>query len=71
MAPMDFPSNVKDNVSSLLCLYNDISKNLMLPNAVAFNMIKNNDDYDVILANTLLMASTTNETWIQHLQGRF
>ena len=66
---MDMPMKVKDKVSSFLYLYNDISKNLLLPNVVAFNMLRNNDD-DVNLGKTLPIASTTDGTWIQHAQDR-
>jgi hypothetical protein len=57
----DMPMKVKDKVSrSYVCT--TTSKNLMLPNVVAFNMLRNNDDDDVNLGKTLSMASTTNGT---------
>lgn len=43
----------------------------MLPNVIAFNMLRNNhDDVDVNLGNTLPMASATNVTWIHHVQDK-
>jgi hypothetical protein len=57
----DMPMKVKDKVShSYVCT--TTSKNLMLPNVVAFNMLRNNNDDDVNLGKTLSMASTTNGT---------
>ena len=35
-----------------------------------FNILRNNDDNDVNLGKMLLMASTTDGTWIQHAQDR-
>jgi hypothetical protein len=61
----DMPMKVKDKVShSYVCT--TTSKNLMLPNVVAFNMLRNNDDDDVDLRKTPPMVSTIDGTWIQH-----
>ena len=62
MTPND--TTIRYKVWSFLYLHNDINKNLMLPNVVAFNMLRNNDDDDVNLGKTLPMASTTDGTWI-------
>jgi hypothetical protein len=35
---------------------------------VTFNMLRNNDDNDVNLEKMLLMASTTDGTWIHHVE---
>jgi len=54
---MNIPMKVKDKVISFVCLHNDISNILLLPNVVAFNMLRNNDDDDdVNLEKTLSMA---------------
>ena len=44
MAPMDMPMKVKDKVSSFLCLYNDKTKNLLLPSIGISNVLRNNGD---------------------------
>jgi hypothetical protein len=59
-----YTHEVKDKTSLYLCLHNDINKNLLLPNVVAFDILRNNDDYDANLGEILSMASTTDETWI-------
>lgn len=66
--PIDMPMKVKYKMSLILSLHNDISKNLLLPDVVAFNMLRNNDNGDVNLGKTLLMASTIDGTRIQHAQ---
>jgi hypothetical protein len=43
-------------------------KNLLLPNVVAFNILKNIDDDDVNLGKALSMAYTIDGAWIQHAQ---
>ena len=40
MTPMDKFIKVKSKVSLFLCLHNDISKNLLLPNVDTFNMFR-------------------------------
>jgi hypothetical protein len=70
MAPIDMSMKVKDKVSSFLYLHNNIRKNLFVPNVVALNMLRNNDDDDVNLGKTLSIASTTHGTWIQYAQDR-
>jgi hypothetical protein len=67
---MDMPTKFKGNVSLFLCLNNDINKNMLLPNVVGFNILRNNDDDDVNLGKMTSMASTTDGTWIQHAQDR-
>jgi hypothetical protein len=56
MAPMDTPMKVKDMVSSFLCLYNDKTKNLLLPNIGISNVLRNDGDDDRV--------------WICHEQDR-
>ena len=56
MAPMDMPMKVKDKVSSYLCLHNDKTKNLLLPNIGIPNVFRNNGDDD--------------REWICHEQDR-
>jgi len=46
MTPMDTPMKVKDKVSSFLCLYNDKTKNLLLPNISISNVLRNDEDDD-------------------------
>jgi hypothetical protein len=72
MMPMYMPMKVKDKVNSFLCLHNDISKNLLLTNVVAFNMLRNDDDDDddVNLGKAIPMVLTIDGTWIQHAQYR-
>ena len=41
---MDMPMKVKDKVSSFLCLYNDKTKNLLLPSISISNVLRNNGD---------------------------
>ena len=48
MTPMDTPMKVKDKVSSFLCLYNDKTKNLLLPNISISNMLRNDGDDDSV-----------------------
>jgi hypothetical protein len=43
---MDTPMKVKDKVSSFLCLCNDKTKNLVLPNVGILNVLRNNGDVD-------------------------
>jgi hypothetical protein len=44
----------------------------MLPIVITFNILRDNDDdVDVNLENTLPMASTTNGTWIHHVQDKY
>jgi hypothetical protein len=50
------PWKLKDKVSSFLCLYNDKTKNLLLPNIGISNVFRNNDDDDRV--------------WICHEQDR-
>ena len=57
MTPMGTPVKVKDKVSSFLCLYNDKTKNLLLPNISISNMLRNDGDDDSV--------------WICHEQDRF
>jgi hypothetical protein len=38
---MDTPIKIKNKVNLFLCLHNDISKNLLLPNIGTFNMFRN------------------------------
>jgi hypothetical protein len=62
MIPKDM--TIKYMVSLFLCLQNNICKNLMVPNGVTFNMLRNNDeDDDVNLGKTLSMASTIDRTY--------
>jgi hypothetical protein len=56
MAPMDTPMKVKDKVSSFLYLYNDKTKNLLLPNIGISNVLRNDGDDDRV--------------WICHVQDR-
>jgi len=56
MTPMDTPMKVKDKVSSFLCLYNDKTKNLLLPNIRISNVLRNDSDDDRV--------------WICHEQDR-
>jgi hypothetical protein len=46
MTPIDMPMKVKDKVSSFLCLHNDITKNLLLPNIYILNVLRNIMDDD-------------------------
>ena len=57
MTPMDTPMKVKDKVSSFLCLYNDKTKNLLLPNIGISNVLRNDGDDDSV--------------WIYHEQDQF
>jgi hypothetical protein len=66
MAPSD--ATIQYKVWQFLCLYDDINKNLMLPNVVTFNILRNNDDDDVNLEKTFPTASTTYRTWIHPTQ---
>ena len=56
MTPMDTPMKVKDKVSSFLCLHNDKTKNLLLPNIGIPNVFRDNGDDD--------------REWICHEQDR-
>ena len=56
MTPMGTPVKVKDKVSSFLCLHNDKTKNLLLPNIGIPNVFRNNGDDD--------------REWICHEQDR-
>lgn len=71
MTPLNMSTKVKENVSSFIYLHSDISKNMLLSNVYAFNMLSNNDDNNINFENILLIAPTTNETWIQHSHDRF
>jgi hypothetical protein len=53
---MDTPMKVKDKVSSFLCLYNDKTKNLLLPNIDISNVLRNDGNDDRV--------------WICHEQDR-
>jgi hypothetical protein len=58
-------------VSSFIYIHNNTSKNLLVSNVVAFNMVINNDDdNDVNLGNTLSIASRIDVTWIQYTQNQ-
>jgi len=56
MTPMGTPVKVKDKVSSFLCLHNDKTKNLLLPNIGIPNVFRDNGDDD--------------REWICHEQDR-
>jgi hypothetical protein len=43
---MDTPMNVKDKVSSFICLHNDNTKNWLLSNSGSSNILRNNGDDD-------------------------
>ena len=43
---MDMPLKVKDKVSSFQSLYNDKTKNLLLPNIGISNVLRSNGDDD-------------------------
>ena len=53
---MDTPMNVEDRVSLFLYLYNDKTKNLLLPNIRISNVLRNDSDDDRV--------------WICHEQDR-
>jgi hypothetical protein len=58
-------------VSSFIYMHNNISKNMLASNFVAFNIVRNNDDdNDVNLRNKLSIASTIDVTWIQYTQNQ-
>jgi hypothetical protein len=61
-------TSIEYKVSSFLCLHNNINKNLMLPNVVTFNILRNNDDDDVNLVKALHMASIEDGTCIHNAQ---
>jgi hypothetical protein len=44
MTPMDTPMKVKAKVSSFIGLYNDKSKNLLLPNISILNVLRKYGD---------------------------
>jgi hypothetical protein len=46
MTPMNTHMKVKDKVSSFLCLHNDKTKNLLLPNVGISNVLRNDGDND-------------------------
>jgi hypothetical protein len=56
MIPKDTTIDYK--VRLFLCLHNDISKNLLLPNIVTFSVLRNNDDDDANIRKNLSMVST-------------
>ena len=53
---MDMPRKVKDKVNSFICLHNDKTKNLLLPNIGISNVLRNDGDDDRV--------------WICHEQDR-
>jgi hypothetical protein len=61
-------TTIEYKVTSFLYLHNDINKNLMLPNVIVFNMLRNNGDDDVNLGKALPMASIVDGTWIHNAQ---
>ena len=59
---------VKDKVSSFLCLYNNINKNLLLPNIGTFNVFRENLEDSMNLGETSYVASITHGMWMHHVQ---
>jgi hypothetical protein len=49
MTHIDTYTKVKNKVSLFLCLHNDMSKNLLLPNIGTFNMFRNQFENDMNL----------------------
>ena len=47
-----------------------LSKNLLLLNIIASNVLRNNYDDDANMGETLSMVSTTNGVWIHRALGR-
>jgi hypothetical protein len=66
MTPKD--TTTKYKVSSFQCLRNSISKYLLLPNIVTFNVLRKNNDDDANMGKTPSMVSTTDVAWIHHAQ---
>jgi hypothetical protein len=57
MTPMDTSRKVKHKVRSFLCLHNNISKNLLLPNVDTFNVFREQFEDTRNLGETSYMTS--------------
>jgi hypothetical protein len=72
MPPMDVSMliKVKNNVSLLLWLHNDINKSLFVPNAGTFSVFRNKVHNDANMEKTLSMASKIDGAWIHHAHNQ-